>query len=150
MRLIDIDFKEMNKDQRVKQIILDIRDFEKLKIALENVWGVFHIASFGMSGKAMLNQSKVYEINVNGTKNLVKACLENQINKLIYTSSYNVVFGGQKISKGDLKMDYFPIEKQIDYYSITKTISEKFVLETNDKEIAFGKKFKTISLRPAG
>ena len=39
------------------------------------------------------------------------ACIKHSIPRLVYTSTYNVVFGGQTIVNGDESLPYFPIEK---------------------------------------
>ena len=48
------------------------------------------------------------------------ACIKYNIPRLVYTSTFNVVFGGQKIENGDESLPYFPIHKvanlQISHY----------------------------------
>lgn len=39
------------------------------------------------------------------------ACLEHGVTRLVYTSTYNVVFGGQEIRNGDETLDYLPLDK---------------------------------------
>ena len=50
---------------------------------------------------------------------------------LLYTSSYNAVFGGQAIEGGDESADYFPIYEHSDYYSRAKAVAERLVLAAN-------------------
>lgn len=45
---------------------------------------------------------------------LVVACKELNISRVVYTSTYNVVFGGQEIENGDESLPYFPCDKVID------------------------------------
>lgn len=45
------------------------------------------------------------------------------VERLVYTSTYNVVFGGQVIRNGDETLPYLPDEKvsqQIQFYARTK------------------------------
>ena len=41
----------------------------------------------------------------------VSACLKNNTTRLVYTSTYNTIFGGQKIENGDESLPYFPLDK---------------------------------------
>ena len=50
----------------------------------------------------MMQREKTRRINVDGTQNLIDACVEMSVSALIYTSTYNVVFGGQPLpNKGE-------------------------------------------------
>ena len=42
---------------------------------------------------------------------LFVACIEKNVPRLVYTSTYNVVFGGQCIVNGDESLPYFPLDK---------------------------------------
>lgn len=42
---------------------------------------------------------------------LLKACQESGASCLVYTSTYNVVFGGQEIRNGDESLPYWPLDK---------------------------------------
>lgn len=72
-------------------------------------------------------------INVNGIKNVIEACKQNGVYRLIYTSSYNVIFGGDPIEGGDETMDYYPLNRHSDYYSSSKAEAEIAVLNENGK-----------------
>jgi len=39
------------------------------------------------------------------------ACVENNITRLVYTSTYNTVFGGQTIENGDESLEFLPLDK---------------------------------------
>ena len=74
----------------------------------------------------------------------------------MYCSTYNVVFGGQKITNGSLEMAYFPIEKQIDVYSASKTLAEKEVLSSHlhplhppSSTCSTPSLLRTVAIRPA-
>jgi nucleoside-diphosphate-sugar epimerase len=94
---------------------------------------VIHLASFGMSGADMLDR-RCWDINVTGTENIINACKEERVKLLVYTSSYNVIFGGQEIyngKEGEGAMNYFPKEMALDQYGPTKSIAEQAVLKAN-------------------
>jgi len=67
----------------------DIRDFESVKKAVSSCEIVFHLA--GLISYWSRQNSLQFEINVNGTKNVVQACLEEKVKRLIYTSSTGAV-----------------------------------------------------------
>lgn len=109
---------------------------------------VVHLASYGMSGSAMLS-SKCDVVNVLGTKIVVDACIQFGVKSLIYTSTYNVVFGGQEINNGCENLNYFPLEKHVDKYGPSKARAEKIVLSANGTTRTDGSILYTCSLRPA-
>ena len=39
------------------------------------------------------------------------ACIASGVKTLVYTSTYNVVFGGQEIRNGNESLPYFPVDK---------------------------------------
>jgi nucleoside-diphosphate-sugar epimerase len=88
------------------------------------------LASWGMSGSNMLS-NKCIDINVNGVKSIIQSCLNSNCNKLIYTSTYNVIYGGNAIENGNENNSYFNINNHTDYYSISKCEAEKIILNSN-------------------
>ena len=46
-----------------------------------------------------------------GTLVLYKASIQTGVQSLVYTSTYNVVFGGQEIRNGNESLPYFPLHK---------------------------------------
>jgi nucleoside-diphosphate-sugar epimerase len=67
-------------------------------------------------------------VNVGGTCNVIKACRKAGVQSLVYTSTFNVVFGGKEIVDGDESLPYFPLHLHHDHYSRTKAIAEQLVL----------------------
>jgi dihydroflavonol-4-reductase len=66
-------------------IKLDILDVYELEDALENVTEVYHCA--GLVSFLPKDEKKLYKINVEGTANVVNACLNAGIRKLVHVSS---------------------------------------------------------------
>ncbi|KAH0631929.1 hypothetical protein JD844_019833 [Phrynosoma platyrhinos] len=96
-------------------------------------------------------KEEIESINVGGTKVVVDVCKDRSISRLIYTSSVNVVFGGNLIEDGDEEtVPYFPLEKQPDHYSRTKAIADQMVLAANGTLLKGGGKLRTCVLRPPG
>ncbi|XP_068102901.1 putative short-chain dehydrogenase/reductase family 42E member 2 [Hyperolius riggenbachi] len=129
----------------------DIRDHKSLYKACEGVDCVFHVASFGMSGYQQLQKKQIESINIEGTQVVIDVCVDRNIPRLIYTSTVNVVFGGNQIEEGDEETTtYYPSEKQQDHYSKTKTIADQMILAANGTPLKGGSKLLTCVLRPPG
>lgn len=72
-----------------KFISADIRDKEQLRIAVKGQQWVFHTAalvSFWSKRNALQ-----YDINVNGTRALMRACLEAGVERIVHTSTVNAL-----------------------------------------------------------
>ena len=112
---------------------------------------VFHVASYGMSGKEQVaDPQKVMAINVQGTQHIIDECRRHSTTTrhvtLVYTSSFNTVFGGDPatpIHNGDEHIPYLPLDKHCDLYSKTKSIAEQLVINANSKTV------QTCALRSA-
>lgn len=111
----------------------DITVKKDVERALRGADCVFHLASYGMSGKEMIQYGRVDEVNINGTCHILDACIEFGIKRLVYTSTYNVVFGGKEILNGNEALPYFPLEDHVDSYSRSKSIAEQLVLKNNGR-----------------
>uniref|UniRef100_A0A5B7BIM9 3-beta hydroxysteroid dehydrogenase/isomerase domain-containing protein n=1 Tax=Davidia involucrata TaxID=16924 RepID=A0A5B7BIM9_DAVIN len=127
--------------------VIHKKDVEK---ALRGAACVFHLASYGMSGKEMLQYGRVDEVNINGTCHVLEACVEYGIKRLVYVSTYNVVFGGKEIINGNETLPYFPLDDHVDPYGRSKSIAEQLVLKSNGRPLKKnGKCLYTCAVRPA-
>jgi nucleoside-diphosphate-sugar epimerase len=108
-----------------------------------------------------LNIRQIEAVNIDGTKNVLKACVACGVAALVYTSTFNVVFGGQEIVEGrEEDLPYFPLDKHVDHYSRTKAIAEQAVLAANSSRLLIqcrrsgedceDERLKTCALRCAG
>ncbi|KAK8962554.1 hypothetical protein KSP40_PGU007927 [Platanthera guangdongensis] len=129
----------------------DVSQKEDLKEALRGVNCVFHLASYGMSGKEMLQSSRIDEVNLIGTCNVLDVCHEIGIKRLVYVSTYNVVFGGKEIVNGNEFLPYYPIDEHVDPYGRSKSIAEQLVLKSNGRPAKkkSGVSLYTCAIRPA-
>ena len=114
--------------------IINRKDVDK---ALRGVDCVFHLASFGMSGKEMLQYGRVDDVNINGTCHVLDACHENGVKRLVYASTSNVVFAGNEIVNGNEKLPYVPLDNHVDPYSRSKSIAEQLVLKSNGRPLKY-------------
>lgn len=127
----------------------DLTNKEMVMSVLSGVDCVYHMASYGMSGREQLNRRRIESVNVGGTENIIQACIQNDVTRLVYTSTYNVIFGGQTIENGDERLPYLPLDKHPDHYSRTKSIAEQKVLSADDSKTKGGKTLHTCALRLA-
>lgn len=98
---------------------------------------VFHVAAkAGVWG----DEQDFYRTNVVGTKNILNACLKNNVPRLVHTSTPSVVFCGKDEAGIDESAPY--PARFLNYYGKTKAEAEKIVLGAN------GPNFSTVALRP--
>nr|XP_002761254.2 short-chain dehydrogenase/reductase family 42E member 1 [Callithrix jacchus]XP_008984522.2 short-chain dehydrogenase/reductase family 42E member 1 [Callithrix jacchus]XP_035137734.2 short-chain dehydrogenase/reductase family 42E member 1 [Callithrix jacchus]XP_054104420.1 short-chain dehydrogenase/reductase family 42E member 1 [Callithrix jacchus]XP_054104421.1 short-chain dehydrogenase/reductase family 42E member 1 [Callithrix jacchus] len=151
--LFDINSPAQTVPEGIKFIQGDIRHVSDVEKAFQDadVTCVFHIASYGMSGREQLSRNPIEEVNIGGTDNILQACQRRMVPRLVYTSTFNVIFGGQVIRNGDESLPYLPLHLHPDHYSRTKSIAEKKVLEANGTPLnGGGDVLRTCALRPAG
>ncbi|XP_034975237.2 short-chain dehydrogenase/reductase family 42E member 1 isoform X2 [Zootoca vivipara] len=148
--LFDITEPIQPMPQGVKFVQGDVCVVSEVEMALRGVTCVFHIASYGMSGREQLNRKLIEDVNLKGTENIIEACRKVGVSRLVYTSTYNVVFGGQVIENGDESLPYLPLHLHPDHYSRTKALAEMKVLEANGSSLEGGRGLlRTCALRPA-
>lgn len=125
-------------EKGIEGIQCDLRDRDGVLQAIEGQDTVFHAAAIpGVWG----DYRKYFEINVQGTQNVIDACHAHAVKKLIFTSSPSVVFGDSDLEDVDETVPY--PESYLCHYPATKAIAEKRVLAANGV-----KGLSTVSLRP--
>jgi nucleoside-diphosphate-sugar epimerase len=115
----------------------DITDAACLLTASKGVDAIIHTAA-----KAGLSVSyeDYFGPNVTGTENVLKACRDNGIRKLVFTSSPSVTHSDGDIEGGDESLPY--PDTYNSPYPKTKALSEQQVMAANSPEL------HTVSLRP--
>ena len=104
----------------VETIIGDITDLESVKRAVKDCEVVFHLAGI-ISYWNKLNQRQ-YAINVKGTQNVVKACIEYKIRRLIHVSSdVTIGVGEGRLANEETLYNLFPLKIN---YCDTKFLGE--------------------------
>ncbi|CAM0948812.1 unnamed protein product [Alopecurus aequalis] len=137
-------------DAGVRVIQGNVRNKEDVERVFRGVDCVFHLASYGMSGKEMVHAGRADEVNINGTCNVLDACHEHGVRRLVYVSTYNVVFGGQPIVNGNEELPYFPIDDHVDAYGCSISMAEQMVLKSNGRQPKNkSTRLYTCAIRPA-
>ena len=121
----------------VENIQGNLDDLSAVRAACADCDVVFHVAAkVGIWGK----YKDYYQINVQGTENIITACRDNSVGRLVYTSSPSVVFDGSDMEGVDESYPY-PTHHPTPYTS-TKAAAEQLALAANGAEL------RTIALRP--
>ncbi len=116
----------------------DLRDPSAVTNACRGIDAVFHVAAVpGVWG----TWDTYHGINTAGTLNVISACRDSGVQRLIYTSSPSVVFDGTDHINADESLPY--PRKWLCHYPHSKALAEQAVLAAN---AANG--LRTISLRP--
>ncbi|KAL7112074.1 hypothetical protein ACP275_05G130200 [Erythranthe tilingii] len=115
------------KSGRAQYVSADLRDKLQVLKACQGAEVVFHMAAPDSS----INNHQLHRsVNVQGTQNIIDACVELKVKRLIYTSSPSVVFDGvHGIFNGDESLPY--PSKHNDSYSATKAEGEALVIKSN-------------------
>jgi 3beta-hydroxy-delta5-steroid dehydrogenase/steroid delta-isomerase len=114
----------------------DIRDRDAMSRACDGIETVFHTAAHIalLGGRAVTEEYKrlSYEINVAGTANIVEACREQGVPRLVYTSSVDVCFEGVHIEHMNRTTPYAKRTRCV--YAENKIAAERLVLKANGSD----------------
>lgn len=119
----------------------DIRDSERINSIIKNADIVFHLAGMVYIGSKKLDI--LYDVNVNGTKNIINACFNSSVKKLIYVSSVHA-FSEPKNNNPITETKNFDPDQVIGHYAKSKAIATAEVLN------AFNKGLDGIIVHPSG
>jgi len=109
----------------------EISDAELVSKAVAGCDLVFHTAA-----KAGIEEpySEYERINYQGTLNIVEACKQHKVGRLIYTSSPSVVFSHGDVCGADESLPY--PDHYDAYYPKTKSMAEQAALKANSPQLA--------------
>jgi len=124
----------------------DLRNYEDVRKAMEGCDTVFHTAAVVQLLHHFDQETfeRVMEINVEGTRNVLRACKELGVKRLIHTSSMNAIYDGRPIEGFYDETHPYPT-KYRDLYSHSKGLGEQDVLAANGKDGLL-----TCAIRPSG
>ncbi|GAA0604088.1 polysaccharide biosynthesis protein [Virgibacillus siamensis] len=96
----------------LKYMIGDVRDFEAVNEAAQNVDYIFHLSALKHVPICEDQPSEALKTNVYGTENIIKASLLQNVKKVIDVSTDKAV-------------------EPINFYGLTKAIGEKLIIQAN-------------------
>ena len=127
--------QEMTQNEKnVSYYAGDVREKQSMRPLFENTDGyevtVIHTA--GMVDISEKVSQKLYDVNVNGTKNVVSLCLENKVHRMVYVSSVHAI-----PEKGSLEVmsevKHFSPDLVTGGYAKTKAAATQIVLDAVEK-----------------
>jgi nucleoside-diphosphate-sugar epimerase len=122
----------------VKTVIGDVRDKNKLSKSMKGCETVFHLVTVPPSIK--ITKEEIYDIDVNGTQNVLLSAIENDVEKVIFTSSASHVYGLVKNNSCPLQEN--STLNPINEYGRNKVVAEDLCKKATEKSI-----LQTIVLR---
>ena len=108
-----IEMESKFKNDKLRFLIGDIRDLERLKFAVEDIDYVFHAAALKHVPKIEYNPFEAIKTNVMGSQNVIDACLTNNVEKAICVSTDKAV-------------------SPLNTYGATKLLMEKLFVTANN------------------
>ena len=115
----------------------DLADAAAVRRACAGCEVVFHNAA---RAAVWGRHDAFYGPNVLGTQNVLQACRDEGVPRLVFTSTASVVFGREDIRGGDESLPY--PRRQASPYAATKAEAERLVLAAD------GPGLRTVALRP--
>ncbi len=122
----------------------DIRSLTSIIDEFAGIDAVFHLA--GLVSFSLRDREKLFSINVQGTKNVIKAAITNNVKLFIHISSTAALGYNQKNARAideEYKFDFSIARKKKKYYMLTKHLADLEV----EKAISDG--LNAIILHPA-
>lgn len=130
-------------DLGVEMIRGDLADLPAVTAACEGVDCVLHVAGkVGVWGKWF----HYFQANIHGTMNILAACKQQGVTRLVLTSSPSVAFGGHDQQGVDESVPY--PDHWLSHYPHSKAIAEQMVLAASGEPVAGERPLQTCALRP--
>jgi len=121
-------------NKKAKFFFCDIKNFKRVeRIIRDNkIQSVIHLAASLSVGESQKKPKKYYENNVQGTRNIVKACRLNSVKNFVFSSTCAVYKDGISLVKEN------SILKPKSVYGSTKLSCEKLIIDKlKDKKISY-------------
>jgi len=108
-----IEMENKIKDDRLRFFLGDVRDYQRLVKAVEDVDFVFHAAALKHVPKIEYNPFEAIKTNILGSENVINACLTNNVEKAVCISTDKAV-------------------SPLNIYGATKLLMEKLFVTANN------------------
>lgn len=77
--------------KKIDFLVGDVRDYSRVLRASQNCTSIFHLAAFKSVDKAEYDPWECILTNVKGTQNVIRAAIENEVSRCLFTSSDKAV-----------------------------------------------------------
>ncbi|KFK42069.1 hypothetical protein AALP_AA2G207100 [Arabis alpina] len=133
-----------NAAKNLKLFKADLFDYEALSSAISGCSGVFHIATRVPFEGVPLTEEELIKPALTGTKNVLEACTEAKVKKVVVVSSIAAVVYNPKWPKDVAKDEdcwsdtqyLYSFKGYWRYYYLAKTLMEREALEWSKKSLA--------------
>lgn len=98
----------------------DIRDVDAVKKAVKDCDAVFHLAAMNRAARSIENPLEANAVNVDGTLNVLEACRNAGVKRVVFASSSSVYGGGKKQNREDQAL------KPLHPYGVGKLAGEQY------------------------
>ena len=115
--------------RNTRSILGDIRDEKKISNSMKDCDVVFHLATVPPGLK--ISENEIYDIDVNGTKNVLNAAVKNGVKRVIFTSSASHVYGAVKKEDCPIREDHKL--RPINEYGRNKVLAERLCNEISQE-----------------
>ncbi|MEO9483328.1 MAG: SDR family oxidoreductase [Ekhidna sp.] len=99
----------------------DILDFKLLKNLTKDVFAVSHQAALGSVPRSIKDPLTTNRVNIEGTLNVLKACVDNKVQRVIYAASSSTYGDSPKLPKKEHE-----IGNPLSPYAVTKLVNELY------------------------
>jgi FlaA1/EpsC-like NDP-sugar epimerase len=103
---------ELNDKKKFRFLIGDVRDYERVERAMNNIDVVFNLAAMKHVSACEYNPTEAIKTNVIGMENVIKAAIHNNVESVLFTSSDKAI-------------------NPANSYGATKLLAEKLVQAAN-------------------
>lgn len=124
-----IGFLEFIGNKKINIKIGDIRDYKFIEKITENIDKVVHLAAIVGEPACDKDEKLAFDINVNGTKNIIKACLKNKIKHLHFMSTAS----SYGVQDDEITANEETAVNPISFYAKTKLDMEQEILNSTNK-----------------
>ena len=107
-----LEMEQRLNDSRLRFFLGDIRDLERLRLALRGINEVVHAAAYKQVQKAEYDPSECVKTNIRGSDNVIRACIDNGVKKCLLISTDKAV-------------------QPINLYGSTKMVAERLFIAAN-------------------
>lgn len=119
------EFQKIDKTEKLRFFIGDVRDLDRLEMAMRDVDYVVHAAALKHVPLAEYNPFECIQTNVQGTQNVVTASLRNKIKKVLLISTDKAV-------------------NPVNLYGASKLSAEKIILASNHLSGTINTRFSVV------
>ena len=117
-------------------IILDIRDDRAVSAAVKGFDAIIHTAALhGRHCDLNFPRSAFIDTNINGSLNLLNACVEHGVKKFLYISTTSIYGNSMVDSDKAVWVDELLIEQPRDIYDITKQTAEQLCRDFSARKV---------------